>query len=379
MLDKILLAPYYLTLKLRHFLFDHGIRRVHQAEVPTICIGNITAGGTGKTPHTEMVLRTLLRSDEWAYSNLAVLSRGHRRKSSGFQVVTRDGDVEDFGDEPLQIKKKFPGVTVAVDRNRVEGCDFLCHPEKLKTDKKARKCRVKEIEPADLIVLDDAFQFRALKATLNILLVDYNRPVQKDRLLPFGRLRDLPERLGEADILIVTKCPAYLQDEERIQWAEELHLKDYDLATCKGKDRKGREKLLLFSAIRYDGMLPVFPEEADRRYAYAQKLVLFSGIAKDTPLRRYLSDKYRIVKHFSFADHHKYTASDIRKISRATAEHPTAVVTTTEKDSQRIERLSCIPADLRTKLFQVPIQVGFLTEEEHALFEQALFNAIRRA
>lgn len=378
MLDKILLAPYYLTLKLRHFLFDHGIRRVHQAEVPTICIGNITAGGTGKTPHTEMVLRTLLRSDEWAYSNLAVLSRGHRRKSSGFQVVTRDGDVEDFGDEPLQIKKKFPGVTVAVDRNRVEGCDFLCHPEKLKTDKKARKCRVKEIEPADLIVLDDAFQFRALKATLNILLVDYNRPVQKDSLLPFGRLRDLPERLGEADILIVTKCPAYLQDEERMQWAEELRLKDYDLATCKGKDRKGREKLLLFSAIRYDGMLPVFPEEADRRYAYAQKLVLFTGIAKDTPLRRYLSDKYRIVKHFSFADHHKYTAADIRKVARATAEHPTAVVTTTEKDSQRIERLSCIPADLRAKLFQVPIQVGFLTEEEQTLFEQALFGAIRR-
>ena len=379
MLDKILLAPYYLTLKLRHFLFDHGIRRVHQADVPTLCIGNITAGGTGKTPHTEMVLRTLLRSDEWAYSNLAVLSRGHRRKSSGFQVVTRDGDAEDFGDEPLQIKKKFPGVTVAVDRNRVEGCDFLCHPEKLKTEKKARKCRVKEIEPADLIVLDDAFQFRALKATLNILLVDYNRPVQKDSLLPFGRLRDLPERLGDADILIVTKCPAYLQDKERIQWAEELRLKDYDLATCKGKDRKGREKLLLFSAIRYDGMLPVFPEEADRRYAYAQKLVMFTGIAKDTPLRRYLSDKYRIVKHFSFADHHKYTASDIRKISRATAEHPTAVVTTTEKDSQRIERLSCIPADLRAKLFQVPIQVGFLTEEEQALFEQALFGAIKRA
>lgn len=379
MLDKILLAPYYLTLKLRHFLFDHGIRRVHQADVPTLCIGNITAGGTGKTPHTEMVLRTLLRSDEWAYSNLAVLSRGHRRKSSGFQVVTRDGDVDDFGDEPLQIKKKFPGVTVAVDRNRVEGCDFLCHPEKLKTEKKARKCRVKEIEPADLIVLDDAFQFRALKATLNILLVDYNRPVQKDRLLPFGRLRDLPERLGEADILIVTKCPAYLQDEERMQWAEELRLKEYDLATCKGKDRKGREKLLLFSAIRYDGMLPVFPEEADRRYAYAQKLVLFTGIAKDTPLRRYLSDKYRIVKHFSFADHHKYTAADIRKVARATAEHPTAVVTTTEKDSQRIERLSCIPADLRAKLFQVPIQVGFLTEEEQTLFEQALFGAIRRA
>ena len=165
MLDRVILAPYYLTLKLRHILFDHGIRKVSTCSVPTICVGNITAGGTGKTPHTEMILRTLLKSDDWAYEDIAVLSRGHRRASGGFQIVTRDGSVKEYGDEPLQIKKKFPGVTVAVDRHRVKGCDILCNPEKLKTEKRARKCADAELAPADLIVLDDAFQYRSLRAT----------------------------------------------------------------------------------------------------------------------------------------------------------------------------------------------------------------------
>lgn len=107
MFDKIILAPYYLALKARHFCYDHGIRKVSTAEVPTICVGNITAGGTGKTPHTEMILRSLLRSDDWAYRNIAVLSRGHKRNSGGFQIVEAEGKVKEYGDEPLQIKKKF--------------------------------------------------------------------------------------------------------------------------------------------------------------------------------------------------------------------------------------------------------------------------------
>ncbi|MBR0531994.1 MAG: tetraacyldisaccharide 4'-kinase, partial [Bacteroidales bacterium] len=107
MLDRIILLPYYLTLKLRHFCYDHGIRKVKTCEIPTICVGNITAGGTGKTPHTEMILRTLLKSDDWAYEDIAVLSRGHRRSTRGFQIVKREGSVKEYGDEPLQIKKKF--------------------------------------------------------------------------------------------------------------------------------------------------------------------------------------------------------------------------------------------------------------------------------
>lgn len=376
MLDRIILAPYYLTLKLRHFCYDHGIRKVSTCEVPTICVGNITAGGTGKTPHTEMILRTLLKSDDWAYEDLAVLSRGHRRASGGFQIVTRDGSVKEYGDEPLQMKKKFPGVTVAVDRHRVKGCDLLCHPEKLKTDKRARKCSDAEIAPADLIVLDDAFQYRALRAYFNIILVDYNRPTHKDKLLPFGRLRDLPERLGAADIIIVSKCPAFLEDEKKTEWAKVFGLEDFDPRTCKGTDRKGNEKILLFSTIWYSALSPIF-EEADPRYAYSQKLILFSGIAKDTPLRMYLCDEHKIVKRFCFEDHHKYTKYDIRRIMNAVRENPTAVVATTEKDCQRILDLGNIPQELKVRLFQVPIEVGFLSEHEKEVFETSLLDALR--
>ena len=376
MLDRVILAPYYLTLKLRHILYDHGIRKVSTCEVPTICVGNITAGGTGKTPHTEMILRTLLRSDDWAYEDVAVLSRGHRRASGGFQLVERSGSVKEYGDEPLQIKKKFPGVTVAVDRHRVKGCDILCHPEKLKTDKRARKCADAEIAPADLIVLDDAFQYRSLRAWYNIILVDYNRPIHKDMLLPFGRLRDLPERLLAADIIIVSKCPSYLDDGQKAGWAESFGLKDFDLNTCRGTDRNGKEKILLFSTIWYNSLQPIF-EEADPRYAYAQKLILFSGIAKDTPLRMYLSDEHKIVKRFCFEDHHTYTKWDIRKIMKAVREHPTAVVATTEKDCQRILDFKDIPKELKVRLFQVPIEVGFLSEHEKIVFEESLLQALR--
>jgi len=376
MLDKIILAPYYLTLKLRHYLYDHGIRKVSTCEVPTICVGNITAGGTGKTPHTEMILRTLLKSDEWAYEDIAVLSRGHLRASRGFQIVKRDGSVKEYGDEPLQIKKKFPGVTVAVDRHRVKGCDLLCHPEKLKTEKRARKSASEEIAPADLIVLDDAFQYRALRAYYNIILVDFNRPTYKDKLLPFGRLRDLPERFSAADIIIVSKCPAYLEDSKKIEWAQAFGLKDYDTKTCKGTDKKGKEKILLFTTIWYSALNPIF-EEADPRYAYSQKLILFSGIAKDTPLRMYLSDEHKIVKRFCFEDHHKYTKYDVRRIMNAVREHPTAVVATTEKDCQRILDLGNIPHDLKVRLFQVPIEVGFLSEHEKEVFETSLLVALR--
>ena len=376
MLDRVILAPYFLTLKLRHILYDHGIRKVSTCEVPTICVGNITAGGTGKTPHTEMILRTLLKSDDWAYEDIAVLSRGHRRASGGFQIVCRDGSVKEYGDEPLQIKKKFPGVTVAVDRHRVKGCDILCHPEKLKTEKRARKCADADIAPADLIVLDDAFQYRTLRAFYNIVLVDYNRPLSKDMLLPFGRLRDLPERLSAADVIIVSKCPAYLDDEQKVLWSQDLGLKDFDPLTCKGKDKKGKEKLLLFSTIWYSSLQPIF-EEADPRYAYSQKLILFSGIAKDTPLRMYLSDEHRIVKRFCFEDHHTYTKMDIRKIMKAVREHPTAVVATTEKDCQRILDFKGIPHDLKVRLFQVPIEVGFLSEHEKEVFEDSLMTSLR--
>ncbi|MBP5690062.1 MAG: tetraacyldisaccharide 4'-kinase [Bacteroidales bacterium] len=357
MLRKVLLSPYYLTLSLRHLFFDKGWKKSFKASVPTVCVGNITVGGTGKTPHTEMILRTLLASDRWAYSNIAVLSRGYKRKSKGFQVVPRGGDADLYGDEPSQIARKFPLVTVAVDADRINGCSKLA-------------------PPSEIVVLDDAFQYRKLRARVNVILVDYNRPVKKDVLLPLGSLRDLPSRLKAADILIVTKCPAFLDQSERTSWAAGLGIKDYNPTTCTGHNKKGKEQYVFFTGIKYGEMTPVFPEDADNRFTYAKRLILFSGIAKDGPLVRYLGDKFSVVKHLRFPDHHRYTKSDMGRIRTAVRTEPTAIVCTTEKDAGRVTSCKSVPAELRSRLFCLPIEATFLTPEEQEIFTAALLRAV---
>lgn len=371
MFRKIILSPYYLTLSVRHLLYDRGWKKSGKAEVPTICVGNVTVGGTGKTPHAEMILRTLMRSDRWAYSNIAVLSRGYKRRSKGFQKVERDGSAALFGDEPQQIAAKFPVVTVAVDKDRIEGCRFLTHPELLQTDKKARRCIDKDVPKAEIILLDDAFQYRKLRASANVVLVDYNRPVHRDALLPLGRLRDLPCRLQAADILIVTKCPAYLDAWERGRWAGWLGLKGYNATTCTAVTRNGERKYLFFTGIDYAEMSPVFPE-ADPRFIYSKRLILFTGIAKDTAMAHYLSDRYQIVSHIRFPDHHKFSRADIRQIESAVRENPTAMLCTTEKDARRIVDVEKLPSALKQRLFQLPIEVFFLTPEEKEIFGKVL-------
>lgn len=371
MIDKILLFPYWLTLKLRHFFYDSGLKKVSKADVPTICIGNITVGGTGKTPHTEMLLRTLLQDEEWGGKNIAVLSRGYKRKTKGFQQVTSDGSAIAYGDEPLQIKKKFPAVTVAVDSSRVEGCDFLVYPEKLETSKKGRKCIDKNLEASDLIILDDAFQHRALKPTLSIVLVDYNRPVFNDHLLPFGKLRDLPERIAAADIVIVSKCPNEVNAWDKCTWAENLGIRNFDASSCSGTRRNGKKQHLFFSTITYDTAEAIFPE-GNPRYIYTNRLILFSGIANDAPLLSYLSSNYKIVRHFRFPDHHKFSKGDMNTIASAAREFPTAVIMTTEKDCQRVRDCHKIKEELKQRMFYSPIKTVFLTENEQENFIAAL-------
>ena len=376
MIDKILLFPYWLSLKIRHFLYDSGLKKVSSADAPTICIGNVTVGGTGKTPHTEMLIRTLLNDEDWGKKNLAVLSRGYKRKTKGFQQVTADGSALAYGDEPLQIKKKFPGITVAVDKSRIEGCDCLFHPEKLQTSKKARKCIDKNLQAADLIILDDAYQHRALKPTVSIVLVDYSRPVYNDHLLPFGRLRDLPERIGAADIIIVSKCPNELNAWEKCSWAENLGIRNFDASSCSGIRKNGRRQHIFFSTICYDGAEAVFPE-GDPRYIYTKRLILFSGIANDAPLLSYLSSDYKIVRHFRFPDHHKFSRSDINTIASAAREFPTSVIMTTEKDCQRVRDCHKIKEELKQRMFYSPIKTAFLTENEKETFIKVLKDGLK--
>ena len=377
MIDNILLAPYYMALKFRHFLYDKGIRKSRRAEVPTISVGNVTVGGTGKTPHTEMLLRLLASEPAWAGKNIAVLSRGYKRKTKGFQQVSPDGPASAYGDEPLQIKRKFPQNVVAVDKNRIEGCDFLSHPEKLSVSKKARKCIDKNMEKQDIIILDDAFQYRALKPSVSIVLMDYSRPVFSDRLIPMGRLRDIPERIYEADIIIVTKSPAYLDDTEKTEYVSaELHLKNFDSRTCKAETPDGKTVSVFFTKIRYSSIETVFPE-GEPRYSYSRQAVLFTGIANDKPLAMYLSDTYKVIEKLSFPDHHAFTPADIKKIRRISDEHPTAVLVTTEKDSQRLKDCKEIPGTLRQRMFRVPITVDFLSDEERSAFISLLDSKIR--
>jgi tetraacyldisaccharide 4'-kinase len=376
MIDKILLFPYWFTLKLRHLMFDCGIRKSHTTEVPSICVGNITVGGTGKTPHTEMLLRSLLSDEEWGDKNLAVLSRGYKRKSRGFQQVVAEGTAKEYGDEPLQIKKKFPQVTVAVDKSRKEGCDFLCHPEALQTSRKARRCRHKDFPAADLIILDDAFQHRKIKPSVSVMLVNYNRPTFKDSLIPIGKLRDLPERTDAADIIIVSKCPPDLNGWEKSKWAEALGISLYDGSECYGTRKNGKKQYIFFTRTDYGTAVPVFPE-GDQRYVYSKKMILFTGIANDTPLRHYLSSNYKIIRHLNFPDHHSFTWSDIKTVEDALKAHPTSVVMTTEKDCQRVCDCRKISDNLKMQMFYIPIKSEFLSDQDKERFITVLKSFLK--
>ena len=376
MIDKILLFPYWAALKCRHFMYDLGLKRVRKADVPTICIGNVTVGGTGKTPHTEMILRMFQEDPLWNGRNLAVLSRGYQRKTRGFQQVTSDGTARAYGDEPMQIKSKFPEVTVAVCKSRVLGCDFLAHPDKLQTSKKARRCRKKDIPAADLIILDDAFQHRALKPSVSIVLINHDHPVANDHLMPLGKLRDLPERVSAADIIIVTKCSKDIDPWQKSKWAESIGLSRYDSSLGYGLRKDGTKQYIFFTTVTYDTAMPVFPE-GDMRYVYSKKLILFSGIANDKPLRHYLSSSYNIIRHFEFADHHKFSRSDMGLILKEARVNPTSVAMTTEKDSQRVRDCAKLPDSFKKRVFYIPIKSKFVSDQDKQLFNDALNSFLK--
>jgi len=360
MIDKILLFPYWAVLKVRDTLYRSGKLKSGFAEVPTISVGNIAVGGTGKTPHVEMIIRLLSETEEWGDRHIAVLSRGYKRESKGFQQVTPEGGAAMFGDEPLQIKKHFPQVTVAVCEDRLLGCHFLCHPEELSKKRAGKKCWNKEFPKADIIILDDAFQYRKLLPSLSVVLVDWSRPLKKDHLLPLGRLRDLPQRILDPDVVIVTKCPPEISQQEKDAWEKKL-----------GYTLNKNLQTILFTSMHYEELEPI-DSDADSHYRYAKRAILFTGIANDRPLRLYLSDRYKLVRHYKFPDHHKYGWADCQKLLQSGKRYDTAAFITTEKDAQRILDYKGFPKFIKKRLLTVPIRAQFITETEKHTFVDML-------
>ena len=325
-INKVLLFPYYMVLCVRHMLYNKKIFKTTRFDIPVISVGNISVGGTGKTPMVEFIVKEL--KDE---KRVAVLSRGYGRKSKGFRYISESDSVVDSGDEPLQIKKRYPTVTVAVDIDRVNGMKKLLE--------------LPENERPEVVVLDDAFQYRSIFANCNIVLVDYTRPLYEDYLLPVGRLRDLPGQIKRADVVIVTKSPPELSDNEPDMWRARLKMLP---------DQK-----LLFSALKYGDAKGIF-EDSNRRYLTSKYTVIITGIANPKPLLYHMVNQYKIEEHVKFGDHHQFTKGDVRRFNRIAKKYPKAVIYTTEKDAQRIEKLKGLSPDFTQRLFYLPIEMELI-------------------
>lgn len=361
---------YRIALALRHLCYDKGWKKSTSTAVPSVCVGNVALGGTGKTPMVELILRTLtedaydtdpeLLAEGFACGlfdtpklSISVLSRGYGRKTKGFLEVTTDGSADSFGDEPLQIKRNFPQISVYVDENRVEGCDRIA-------------------DTSDIVILDDAYQHRRIRATKNILLTTYARPFFKDHLVPFGRLRDLASRAHAADMIVVTKCPEYVSDIERAEWAKSIGLSSFDSQTCCGVNAAGKKQYLLFATMASDALRPVFPQ-GNPRYVHSKLAFPFSGIADDKLFLAGIREKYKLVGVRKYPDHHNFTPTDLADIEGVASSFHTAVVVTTQKDAQRLwicqDKLS---EDIKTRLFYVPIRTVMLTPVEQTVFKNFL-------
>ncbi len=330
----VLLFPfYYLGLKARKFLYDKGYLKSQKFEIPVVSIGNVTVGGTGKTPHTEMLVAALKEKYK-----LAVLSLGYKRKTKGFYIVQPDDDYSRCGDEPLQIKLKFPDVIVAVCKEREVAIRKLIDDYQV-----------------NFILLDDGFQYRKVTPSFNVLLVNYKRPINKDRLIPFGRLRDLASGVDRADSVIISKSPNFALEDgnEYENLALERTIKEEKRWRAALKLRN--EQTLYFSTLYYREAEPVFPQFANRRYIYSKFAVCFSGIASDKEFKAQLVGSYHIEKSLKFRDHKDFSKSDINKIAKIARKQHEAVIMTTEKDSMRLRCNKNIPDDIKERMFYLPV------------------------
>ncbi|SEL50085.1 tetraacyldisaccharide 4'-kinase [Parapedobacter koreensis] len=340
---RLLLLPfsvlYGLVIWLRNRCYDWGWVKSVGFDKPVIVVGNLAVGGTGKSPMTEYLVRLLSR-----HYQVAILSRGYGRKTNGFLEVALDGTAEQYGDEPLQFKRKFPHVTVAVDENRVHGARLLFRGSH------------------EAIVLDDAYQHRALRPGFAILLFDYRSMSQSKWLLPVGNYRDSFRERRRADIMVVTKMPSTATEAEKCRIRRSL--------------TTTRQIPVLFSSIGYGPLVPLLPDKhsGEATLSSEHTILLVTGIANPAPLYDYLNAQVRDVVQLRYPDHYPYTLATMQTIMTRFGKigNPSKLIVTTEKDAQRLlmPTFSTRLADL--PIYVVPIHAQFDEPDESILQQLVL-------
>lgn len=316
---------YGAVIAIRHRLYDWGVMKSYSFDIPIVCIGNITVGGTGKTPTAEFLLSSLSAS-----YNIAILSRGYGRRTKGYREVMANDSYLDVGDEPLQMKSKFPDSVVVVSEDRVEGIERIRreHPE------------------VNLIIMDDGFQHRRVKAKINIVILDATRPYDRDELMPLGKLRDLKSRLKAAHFFIVSKCPEDMTPLDRRLWHNKLRSIAY--------------QKVYFSTISDMPIVPLFECEEREVVNYGQQAIVLSSIGNPRPFMRAAGEKFCVVDNIIFGDHHRYTIDDLKLINERWKRNPRAIILMTEKDAVKLRRTKRLPERLRRQMYYQPIEMTLI-------------------
>jgi len=327
----------------RNKLFDYKILKQHEFDIPIISVGNISVGGTGKTPHAEYIIN-LLKND----LKLAILSRGYGRSTKGFLIADENSTSKTIGDEPMQIKQKFNDLIVAVDEKRVRGINNLIDDNEL-----------------NCIILDDAFQHRYVKPGMNILLIDYYNPISKDHILPAGNLREAASERDRAHIIFITKSPKDIKPMSRRIIETDLNIYPY--------------QSLYFTTLNYGEPINVFNNSTINLENYSTFVVL-TGIATPKPLYKYLKKFSNSIVKLKFSDHHKWTQVDFEKIVAKynKAEDKNKVIITTEKDYIRLKDSEFIDILKDLPIYYIPIEVDFLDQEQKKVFNKQILDYVKK-
>ncbi len=332
---------YGLVVVIRNWCFNAGILKSREFDLPVIAVGNLDVGGAGKSPMTEYLIRLLKGNYK-----LATLSRGYGRKTKGFLLADAPAQASDIGDEPAQFKNKFPNVTIAVAEKRVEGIEQLQSSH-------------------DLIILDDAYQHRAVKPGFSILLFDYNRISEPRLLLPAGNLREPFAGRKRADIIVISKCPSALERKDQFE--------------AKNRVKPFPNQAVFFTSISYLPLQDMNGQVTDSMIDDTTTVFLLTGIANASPLLEHLKKQTPHIVHHKYPDHHQFSLKNISKLAEdflaCTAQKK--LIITTEKDAQRLGEQELQQVMKKLNILVLPIGIEFLNNQQKQ-FDKLVTDYVRK-